>query len=43
VINSSHFLHRALGISGAPAWFLSLGGSGFFWLFDVTLFEAAAG
>jgi AraC-like DNA-binding protein len=38
-INSSHILRPELGIYGAPASLLSLGGGGFFWLFVVTLFQ----
>jgi AraC-like DNA-binding protein len=38
VLNSSPMLRGALGIYGAPATLLSLGGAGYFWLFIVTLF-----
>ncbi len=37
-LNSSPMLRAALGVYGAPATLLSLGGAGYFWLFIVTLF-----
>lgn len=39
VINSSHYMHGNLGAYGLLPHLLSLGGTGFFWLFVVTLFE----
>ncbi len=39
VINSSHHLHSNLGAYGLLPHLLSLGGTGFFWLFVVTLFQ----
>jgi AraC-like DNA-binding protein len=38
VLNSSPALREALGVYGAPATLVSLGGAGYFWLFIVTLF-----
>lgn len=39
ILNSSPTIHDALGPLRIPVNFLALGGSGFFWLFIVTLFE----
>ena len=39
VINSSHYLHGALGVYDLLPHLLALGGGGFFWLFVVTLFQ----